>query len=298
MPSILVTGANGHLGQRLLRVLPSDVTVVAAVRSASAARALPAREGMRIVQLDYTDATAFAGLLQGVDSVVHLVGIIKATRENSYTSAHEETCRALIDGARIAVARPVVVYPSILGARSAHANPCLASKGQAEDLLLASGLPVTILQVPMVVGAGDYASASLRRRALAPVSIGLRMDSLEQPICADDVIAAIVASLHTAHGRLHLAGPESLTRRALVQRAATILGRRTTVLSLPFGIGAGVVTLLEKLLARPPVTRAMLEVLDHDDAIDPEPARVQLGIELTSLDDTLRKALQEPAAQR
>ena len=38
---------------------------------------------------------------------------------------------------------------------------------------------------------------------------------------------------------------------------------------------------------QPAVTRAMLRVLDHDDDIDPKPAAAALGIELTSLEQTL-----------
>ncbi len=49
--------------------------------------------------------------------------------------------------------------------------------------------------------------------------------------------------------------------------------------------------LAERTSAEPPITRAMLGVLEHDDAIDPEPARAKLGIALTPLDDALREAL-------
>jgi hypothetical protein len=46
-----------------------------------------------------------------------------------------------------------------------------------------------------------------------------------------------------------------------------------------------------QLHRNPPVTRAMLEVLDHDDRIDPAVAAASLGIRLTGLDDTLRRCL-------
>lgn len=292
MSSVLITGANGHLGQRLIRTLPEGVDVIAAVRSTRAAQSISPRRGLEVMQLDYSNAERYQPVLASVDAVVHLVGIIKETPDNTYQGAHEATCRALVEAVGMANVKPYIVYPSILGSSASHANPCLASKGRAEDILLASGLPVTILQVPMVIGAGDYASAALRRRALSSFSLGLRMESLEQPIHAGDVIAAVLASLQQAHGRLQLAGPESLTRRALVERAARILGRRTRVVSLPFALGASVIGVLEKLMTNPPVTRAMLEVLDHDDAIDPEPAATRLGIRLTSLDEMLRQALQ------
>jgi len=292
MSRVLITGANGHLGQRLMQALPESVDVIAAVRSAKAAQSIPPRRGLEVLQLDYSDPEQFKRAFGRAKSVVHLVGILKETADNTYQSAHEATCQALVEGARLAKVKPHIVYPSILGSSAIHPNACLASKGRAEDILLTSGLPVTVLQVPMVIGAGDYASASLRRRAMSSFSIGLRMESLEQPIHAGDVIAAILASLQQAHGRLQLAGPESLTRRALVERAAMVLGRRTSVLSLPFIVGASLVGVLEKITKKPPVTRAMLEVLDHDDAINPELAASRLGISLTSLDEMLRQALQ------
>ena len=292
MSRVLITGANGHLGQRLIAALPETVEIIAAVRSARAAQSISPRRGLEIRQLDYSHSEQFASALSNVDAVVHLVGILKETPDNTYARAHEATCQALIDGAGLAKVKPVVAYISILGSSAGHANACLASKGRAEDLLLNSGLPVTILQVPMVVGAGDYASYALKRRAMSSFSVGLRMESREQPIHAGDVISAILASLQQSHGRLQLAGPESLSRRELVVRAARVLGRQTTVLSLPFAVGASVVGVMEKFMSKPPVTRAMLEVLDHDDAINPEPATTRLGIRLTSLDEMLRQALQ------
>jgi hypothetical protein len=66
--------------------------------------------------------------------------------------------------------------------------------------------------------------------------------------------------------------------------------------SLPLGLGLAFVSMLERLLANPAVTRAMLEVLDHDDRIDPEPGRRLLGVELTELDVTLAKCLDDSAA--
>jgi hypothetical protein len=49
--------------------------------------------------------------------------------------------------------------------------------------------------------------------------------------------------------------------------------------------------LASRLAADPPLTPAMLGVLEHDDDIDPAPACRQLGIELTPLDAALRAAL-------
>jgi hypothetical protein len=63
------------------------------------------------------------------------------------------------------------------------------------------------------------------------------------------------------------------------------------VVSVPLALGMAAAWLLERLSANPPVTRAMLGVLDHDDRVNTEPATSALRIRLTPLDETLRRTL-------
>jgi uncharacterized protein YbjT (DUF2867 family) len=147
-----------------------------------------------------------------------------------------------------------------------------------------------------VLGENDHAAVALRARARSSTALLVRGGaSFEQPIYAGDVIEAIVRGLD-APGlddvALDLAGPESLTHRALVARASAILGRRPPrVVPLPRAVAFAGAWLAERLLADPPVTRAMLDVLDHDDRVDPADACRRLGISLTSLDEALRRCL-------
>jgi NADH dehydrogenase len=184
-----------------------------------------------------------------------------------------------------------IVYLSILGSFAESTNACLASKGAAERVLATGAVPATVIRVPMVLGEGDYATAALAARARSGWNIVLRGGSYEQPIYAGDVVRAVLSVLDHPDPRAayDLAGPESLTRTSLTHRAARVLGRRTRVLSLPLGVGLAGAFVLEKLLPRAPVTRAMLGVLDHDDRIDTQPAVADLGIRLTALDETLRR---------
>lgn len=303
MARLIITGANGHLGRRLIEALSMQGhELCALVRSTSAAEAIhrqhPALASLNVGVVDYRDATAIAGWLEGTSAVVHLVGIIRETPGNRYRDAHEATCTALVEAARMANVSPHVIYLSILGSNSSSLNACLHSKGAAEEILLASGLPVTVLQVPMVLGEDDFATAALRHKAMSAVSFGFRLGSLEQPVYAGDVVAAIQGALSAPPGgRLLLAGPESLTRLELVRRAGAVLGNQPKQISLPIALGRFIVSTLERLLAHPPMTRAMLDVLDHDDQIDPNPAASRLGVTLTPLDDMLRsvlKPLQKP----
>lgn len=290
---LAVTGANGHLGSRLVGAR-GDAGVRALVRSRRAADqvcALDAAAGVDVRVVDYARRDALAAALEGCAAVIHLVGILKESRTSRYVDAHQASCTALAAAAADA-GLGSIVYLSIVGARPDTPNACLASKGEAEQILLDGRIPATVIRVPMVLGEGDYASRALAARARRRLNLVLRAASLEQPIYAGDVVAAMTAAAARRQaGAFDLAGPESLTRAALIRRAAAVLGRRTRVVSLPLGLGLALAALVERVSADPPVTRAMLEVLDHDDVVDTGPAVQAFRLASTPLDETLRRCI-------
>ncbi len=291
---VLITGANGHLGRRLIARLREGCEVVAAVRSDRAAAMLD-DSGAEVRRVDYRDGDSLAAAAVGCDAAVHLAGIIKETADNRYVDAHEGTARAF--GALDTLRR--VVYVSVIGADKDSPNACFASKGEAESLMLSGSAATRVLRVPMVLGEGDYASLALLRRASGRVSFTIRAGSFEQPVYAGDVVDAIVVLLEASEAPelVELAGPERVTRRELVRRAGAVLGRRPVLVSLPLTFGRMLAAVFERLSASPPVTRAMLGVLDHDDDVDVVPACRSLGLELTPLDETLRRCLGSPQSR-
>ncbi len=298
---VLVTGANGHVGRRLIRrlrgswPLPEVRALVRSERAAETLRALPERVRPEIVIADYRDEDGIAAAAEGCDRIVHLVGILKESANARYSEAHETSTTAV---ARAAEKHGVVriVYVSILGTDEASPNACLASKARAEGILVERGTPATILRVPMVLGPGELAAGALRARAGSRFALLVRGGaSLEQPLDAENLVDAILAAMaddsrETKH--FDLAGPESLPHRELVARAAAVLGREPPrVIPIPYALVRGFAAAVSRLTANPPVTPAMLGVLEHDDDIDPAPACAALGITLTPLDETLRRSL-------
>ena len=285
MPGLLVTGANGNLGRRLLRDAGPAWTTRALVRSERAATQIGAHPDVRIV--DYTDVAGLTEACAGCEAIVHLVGIIKEGGGATYRAAHVDATRALLEAAKNAAVKRIV-YLSILGADAKSRNACLASKAQAEGLLEESPVSSLSLRVPMVLGEGDYAAASLLANARKRFAFTFRARSMEQPIYAGDVVAAILAGLRpdAPSGMLELAGPQALPRWELLMVASAV-GTRT--ISVPVEFGYGLAALLKAFSANPPLTADMLGVLDHDDDIDPEPAAQALGIRLTGLTETLAR---------
>ena len=143
----------------------------------------------------------------------------------------------------------------------------------------------------MVLGENDFASRSLQDKAKSRIAFTFRAASIEQPIYAGDVVNAICALVENPveDEVLELAGPESLSRRQLIQRSGTIMGTQPLILSMPFFLGKWMGRVLDLMMSSPPVTGDMIGLLDHDDDIDSIEVAEKLGIELTSLDVVLAR---------
>ena len=286
---ILITGANGHLGIRLINNLSVDHEVVAVVRS-SAALAQVKDLHCRSLVVDYADVDGLAAAARDCDVAVHLVGIIKKTRFNSYEQAHEIPCAALVSAAEKAGLKQIIAL-SILGSDPDANNECLASRGRSEVILTAGSIPARIIRVPMVLGENDFASKALFGKARKIPGFGFRTASLEQPIYAGDIIEAISAIIERtpANELIMLAGPEVLSRAELIKRAGRVIGKNPFTISLPVVLGRLFARALEMFMSSPPVTEDMIDLLDHDDEIDSETTARQIGIKLTSLDEMLSR---------
>ena len=292
LKKILITGANGKLGTRLVLHLANQYDIRAIVRSERAKESLQRSvDSVDIRIVDYNDESALAMAAADCDHAVHLVGIIRQTADSRYQSAHEDSCSTLVSAIEKTGLKSIV-YLSLIGSNSDSGNPCFRSRGNAEEILRSASIPVVIIRVPMVLGEDDYASQSLAKKANARYVPVFRADCAEQPIYAGDVIEAIVQSLDIDRTEtIELAGPESLSRKSLILRAAELLDHHPVVINLPLGCGLLLAGVLEAVSKNPPVTRDMLNVLDHDDDIDALSAAGRLGITLTSLDDMLKAVI-------
>ena len=108
------------------------------------------------------------------------------------------------------------------------------------------------------------------------------------------MIDAIVAGLSKPgldDVSLDLAGPTSLPQRELIARAGALYDNKPSFVPIPMGLAKGVVALLESVMSNPPFTRTSLEVICEDDDVNPKPACEKLGIELTPLDEILRRCV-------
>lgn len=168
MKTILVTGATGKVGSRLVkRLARRGHHLRALVRDAARAVDLLG-DHVELVEGDLLDAASLDAAVRGVDAIVHCAAFFRGATPEQAHAVNELGTRQLADAARAAsVGRFVfistgLVYGPTGGEQAREDDACAPvdayplSKLAAERMLLAiEGFDVRVLRLPFVYGDGD-----------------------------------------------------------------------------------------------------------------------------------------------
>jgi nucleoside-diphosphate-sugar epimerase len=296
---VVITGANSAVGQAILRCNrqqgDASNAFIAVVRSSRAGEQLRSQgvAADRIAQISYDDSNSLDAAFEGASAVIHLAGVLVETRNSTYEQANVESTRSVVDAAKRRGCEKFVLV-SATGADEASANRYYRTKGQAEALVRASGLRYTILRAPLILGPGTAGAAALQQNVRGPRAklIGGGRNR-QQPLYVDDLARAAIAATSLSVARdltLDIVGPMSLPERELVERAARLLGRKIQIASIPKGLLSLVLTARQRFGSRG-FSRDALEVVTAETCLDPKLAAHQLGIELTGIDEMIRRSV-------
>jgi nucleoside-diphosphate-sugar epimerase len=266
MPTLLITGADGFIGQQLCALaLQRGYAVRGAVRRLNAA-GLPQHWSEAPAQVEWLGCgevgpeTDWSAAVAGVDAIVHLAGRAHILRETA--ADPEAAARAVNVGGAQSLAEsalradaPRIVFLSSIhvhGDRSTVVavdetapirphNAYARSKWDAEQVLAAlrgQGLRDTVIRPCLVHGPG--AKGNLRRLmgALArgwPLPLGAVRNarSLVGVMNLCDLILHCVNEPRTIHETFVAADEPPLSTPALVQALADGMGRRAHLLRVP-----------------------------------------------------------------
>jgi len=250
---VLVTGATGFLGSRLVDELMADNHQVRAlVRETSNIEALNNRDIPCITgSLQRGDGLAEA--LAGVDAVIHCAGGGLSPNRHTLYADNVTTTQVLVSAIRqhrpqlkrlIVVSSVSAHGPSPNGLARADDAPSRPTseygrcKAKAEELVLAAAeeWPVTVIRPPAIYGPGDRRMLPLFRaaqRGWVPLPSTSKTLSL---IHVDDCVRALCNILEHDKSTGQCFSVEDGTPRAmdeLVQMIGGTLGRTPSILRLP-----------------------------------------------------------------
>jgi uncharacterized protein YbjT (DUF2867 family) len=293
---ILVTGASGFVGSRLVTALEE------AGHDVRAMTRRPERyEGAGIpVAGDVGDEESLREALAGCEVAYYLVHSLD---DPDFERKDAEAARSFARAAA-AVGVDRIIYLGGLGQDGDRLSRHLRSRREVERLLGGTGVPVTVLRAGIVVGHGGV-SWELTRQLVAhlPAMVTPRWVSTRtQPIAVADVVRYLVGVLDApeAVGRVfEVGGPDVLTYLQMMIRVAEIQNRYLFVVPVPLlspqlsSRWLALVTDVDVATGRSLIDSMTNEVIVTDDSI-----RSVVPFEPMDYDEMVMTALVERARER
>ena len=298
---ILVTGATGYVGGRLVPVLLDRGHDVRTTTSR------PDREqpwwGDRVetVVMDALDPEQAADACDGVDAVYYLIhGIGGEDFARTDRDAATNMAQAV---RRHEVERVVYLSGLVPDVADDELSAHITSRREVERILRETPATVVVLRAAVLVGSGSTSFEIIRQvsERLPVHTVPTWMDSLVQPIAVVDVLEALAGALdHEGPSRhFDVGGPDRLRYGALIEEYTTRAGLERPQVEVPLLPTALVGQLVGSLTDVPQLTvEALVESLHHDMvAADDDFLRLlPEGHRLVGLEEAFRRALAEPAA--
>jgi uncharacterized protein YbjT (DUF2867 family) len=272
---ILVTGANGYVGGRLVpQLLARGHAVRCMVRDAARLQGRTWADRVEIVVGDVLAPASLVPALEGIDVAYYLVHSLGTGRD-----FHDHDLRAAQAFGEAAASAGVarLIYLGGLGDASDALSEHLRSRQDTGTALSSAGVPVTEFRAAVIVGSGSVSFEMIRYLAervpvmICPSWVYTRI----QPIAIRDVIQYLVDAIDTPESAarvVEIGGSDVLTYREMMTGYARQRGLRRWLVPVPLltprlsSYWVHLVTPIPADIARPLIEGLRNEVVVRDDS--------------------------------
>ncbi|MEA3378821.1 MAG: NAD-dependent epimerase/dehydratase family protein [Nanoarchaeota archaeon] len=301
---VLVTGANGLIGQHLVkRLLSQKHEVTAFVRKTSNLVMLKNFLNLKYAYGDVRDFESLDKAVQGKDIVFHLAAVVHLPYKEEQTyydvnvNGTENVLKACLNNKNL----KKLVHCSSVGCyapsqnriyedSSCHSQSLYGlSKYMAEKLIKEFAkkysLPYVVVRPARVYGPGDKTLLPLFEQVNKGrfVNFG-KMDAKMMPIYVGDIVDAFIKcmELPVKDGQVYnLAGPKVLTTKEFMDTLALVMDKKVSRLTIPMPIVKFIALMVENVFGilnkDPPISLKKLRFFTHSEVYDTKKAEEDLG---------------------
>ena len=220
---ILVTGATGYVGGRLIpALLEAGYQVRAMARNISkmGCRSWAGDPRVEMVQGDVLDLISLKQALSGCRAAYYLVHSMIAQKEK-FVVADRRAARNMVAAASAAGIERMIYLGGLAASKGGSLSKHLRSRMEVAEILQSGPVPTTDLRTPMILGSGSASFEILRYlvERLPVMTTPRWVRSLNQPIAIRNVITYLVGCLEhdeTIGQTFDIGGPDILTYRDLL----------------------------------------------------------------------------------
>lgn len=273
---ILVTGASGYIGGRLIpRLLAEGHDVRCLTRDPRKLDADPWRHDVEVAQGDVLDLPSMVEAMDGCDASFYLIH----SMDDSGEDFKDRDRRAAETFAKAAETSGLkrIVYLGGLG-QGDDLSDHLASRQEVGEILASGRTPVTELRAAVIIGSGSVSFEMLRYLTeVLPVMVTPKwVRTFCQPIAISDVLQILTRAItdESAESAVHqIGGPDRLTYEEMMRVYAEVAGLpRRWIIPVPVlsprlsSHWVGLVTPLPTGVAKPLVESLRVEVTVDDNS--------------------------------
>ncbi len=228
---VLLTGATGYVGGRLLRRLEASGHRVRCLTRRPEALTTRIADGTEVSAGDVLDPASLRRAMEGVEAAYYLVHSMETSTK--FEALDRTAARNFAEATRSAGVRRIV-YLGGLGSGD-RLSPHLASRQEVGAILRSSGVPTIEFRASIVIGSGS-ASYELVRALVETLPLVIAppwVETAAQPIAIEDVLEYLVAALEHEEGRsaiFEIGGAEQVTYAEIIREYARQRGLRRPLL--------------------------------------------------------------------
>jgi NADH dehydrogenase len=291
---ILVTGATGLVGRRLVRWLTNQGKTVRCLVRRDPNALSDMGGNVEIIQADIRDAEVLNKVLKGVKKVIHLAACLQSPALSLISDTNIRGTENLV---KASIKHDVehFVFLSTLNVILPIKNQYSESKLEAEKIVERSGLNYTIFRPSIIYGPGDDGTIaklidSVRKKRLVFL-LGSGNYKL-QPIFVDDVVNAIWMVIDNQseynNKTYFLVAKDIISYNELVDLICSLMGVHRIKVYIPLSITTAILKLLNLLIMRVRPVEDKLRTYPYDKVVN---SRVEKNIFPLRRNTSLREGI-------
>ncbi len=295
MGRILVSGASGYIGGRLVRELLFRGYRVRAMVRSDPAPYLKLWPMADVVQADALRGPELERALSDIDTAYYLIHSLRLGSKKFAAAdilAAENFSKA---AEKMRVRR--IIFLSGLGDVHSSLSHHLRSRSEVARRLSAGMVPATILRAAVIVGSGSASYEIMQHltRRLKVIFLPRWARNRCQPIAIRDVIKYLVGVLETpktAGRSFDIGGVDILTYESMLRIMSKLYQKRTFFVSLPFSnirFFAYIASLLTPVPAT--ITACLMEGLKNEVICENSDIKRLVPLECTSYEEAIVRAM-------
>ncbi len=275
---ILLTGANGYIGTRLLPILlQKGYHVVCLVRDPRRFREVTEfGDHVEIIKGDLLDLESLNSIPKDIDAAYYLVHSMGSSGSEFY-ELEQKSAQNFVEILNTTSAKQLIYLSGIVNDATALSKH-LSSRLNVENVLRSGKTPLTVLRAAIIIGSGSTSFEIIRDISeklpvmVAPSWLNTRC----QPIAIRDVLTYLEGVLEkpeTLNQTFDIGGPDILTYKNMILKYAEARGLKRYIIILPFlspkisSYWLYFVTSTSFSLAQSLVDSMKIEVVCHDERI-------------------------------